>query len=219
MITIDFFITVFIIIVILIYFRNKNKLEKSDKEIKKEKLYNYMAIISVIVLIMVFIAFTNRGTQSWPFSRNDKIEEEGNALVPEFQYNLQEEQAVVMLVNQERTREGLDVLAHDPGLRELARFQAVDLLELDYYDHILPGYSSSLEMVKNAGLVQYNKVGVNFVKSSGNAGDALESMSRSSHQWKNIMEEDYTNLGVGVVEVSDRGPETFRLYIIIFAGT
>lgn len=219
MIPIDFIVTVFIIIVILIYFRNRNKLEKSDKEVRKEKITNYAAIISIVVLLAVIIAFTNRGTQNWPFSWKAEREGEQESLVSEPQFNVQDEQAVIMLINQERSREEVNVLAHDPGLRELARFQAVDLLELDYYDNVLPGYSNSLEMVRNAGLLQYNTVGINFVKSSGNVGDALESMSKSPHQWMNILDQSYTNLGVGVVEVSDRGPENFRLYIIIFAGT
>ena len=218
MIPIDFVVTVVIIIVFLIYLRNRNTLEKSDKEIQKEKLLNYAAIISVVVLIAVIIAFTNRASQGWPFSRNEEREND-EVVVTEPHYNVREEQAVIMLVNRERSREGLDVLALDPGLRELARFQALDLLELDYYEQVFPGYSNLLEMVRSAGLVQYNTAAVNFVKSSGNAGDALESMMRSPHQLENIINENYTNIGVGVVEVSDRGPETFRLYLIIFAGT
>ncbi len=207
-------------VVILIYFRNRNKLEKSQKEIKQEKILNYTAIISAVVLVGVIILFTNRGTGGWsmPFSRENG-EEETNLLEVESQYNLQEEQAVIMLINQERRKAGVEILSHDPGLRELARFKAVDLLELDYYDHVLPSYSDSLEMVRNAGMLQYITVGVNFVKSSGNAGDALENMIRIPHQKNNLLEESFTNLGVGVVEVSNRDSDIYRLYIIIFAGT
>ncbi|UNC91783.1 CAP domain-containing protein [Candidatus Contubernalis alkaliaceticus] len=219
MIPIDFFLTIFIVVVILIYFRNRNKLEKSQKEIKQEKILNYAAIISAVVLIGVIILFTNSGTGGWSMPFSQEIgEEEINGSAVESSYNLQEEQAVIMLINQERRKAGLDVLSHQPGLRELARFQALDLLELDYYDHVLPSYSDSLEMVSNAGMAHYTNVAVNFVKSSSNAGDVLNSMMKIPHQKSNLLAESFTDLGVGVVEVYDRDVIVHRFYIIIFAG-
>ncbi len=216
----DYIFTILIIILAIVFFRHRKNIKKSKEEIKKEKYLNYFIIISMLVFTMVMIAFANRGSmniRSSLFSDNLKsVENKETSIEPV--YLSEEEQVMVILINQERTGEGLNNLTLDPRLSNLARVKAWEMVELDYYDHESPTYGTMEEMVKNAGFTEYSLVGENFTRGKGSARDAFDSTRNNSRQENYYLMEGYTHVGVGVVEVSREGFNPYRIFVMIFAG-
>lgn len=216
----DYIFTISIIILAIVFFRHRKNIKKSKEEIKKERYLNYFIIISMLVFTMVMIAFANRGSmniRSSLFSDNLKsVENKETSIEPV--YLSEEEQVMVILINQERTGEGLNNLTLDPRLSNLARVKAWEMVELDYYDHESPTYGTMEEMVKNAGFTEYSLVGENFTRGKGSARDAFDSIRNNSRQENYYLMEGYTHVGVGVVEVSREGFNPYRIFVMIFAG-
>lgn len=217
----DYFLTALAVILIVVFFRFRKNVEKSEEEIKKEKYLNYAIIASLLIFTMVMIAFANRGSmnvRSSLFSNNDQVESEETKRKGPF-YSSEEEQVMVILVNQERNREGKPPLTLDPDLSKLARIKAMEMVELEYQAHESPNYGSPEEMIRNAGLTNYRLVGENFTRTSGRARSALNSIKDSSQQEYHLHREEYTHLGVGAVEVEREGFDPYRVYVLFFAKT
>ncbi|RQD77320.1 MAG: hypothetical protein D5R97_02625 [Candidatus Syntrophonatronum acetioxidans] len=215
----DYFLTALAIILIIVFFRFRKNVEKSEDEIKKEKYLNYAIIASLLIFTMVMIAFANRGSmnvRSSLFSNDDQVESEETKKADPF-YSSEEEQVMVILVNQERSREGMPPLTLDNDLSKLARIKAMEMVELEYQAHESPNYGTPEKMVRNAGLTDYKTVGENFTRTSDRARNALDSIRDSSQQDYHLHREEYTHLGVGVVEVEREGFNPYRVYVLFFA--
>src|SRR5690349_5253801 len=63
-------------------------------------------------------------------------------------------QALVCLVNAERTSRGLRPLRFDGDLAQAARKQAGDMARRDYFSHISPGGKSAGDRVREAGYAE-----------------------------------------------------------------
>ncbi len=213
----DFIITVLFIILIFVYFRYRKNIVKTKEEIRKEKFLNYAIIISLVIFTMVMIAFANQGSmnvRSYLLNRNQQLPTTGTV---EPVYLQEEEQVMVILVNQERSREGLNPLSIDPDLTGLARIKGWNMVELDYFDHVSPVYGGPEEMVRDAGFTHYKFVSESFTKSTGSARNAFDSLKINSKS--NLLGEEYTHLGIGVVEIAREGFNPYRIYVLFLAGT
>ncbi len=238
----DYIFTVLIIILAIVFLRHKKNIKKSEEEIRKEKYLNFFIIFSLLIFTMVMMVFANRGSMNIRSSmlsdnqesvesegereresvedvENNEIKNEGISGRPvEPAYLYEVEQVMVILINQERVREGLNNLTLDPRLTNLARVKAWEMVELDYYEHESPSYGTMEEMVKNAGYTEYSFVGENFTRTRGSARDAVNSIRNSSRQEDHHLKEGYTHVGVGVVEVSREGFNPYRVFVMIYAG-
>ncbi len=102
------------------------------------------------------------------------------------------------LVNQERAKAGLKPLAADMKLVELARQKSKDMIVNKYFAHQSPTYGSPFDMMKAAG-VSYRTAGENLAW-AGSVQRAHDSLMQSEGHRKNILNPNYTHIGIGIVD-------------------
>ncbi|HLV10264.1 MAG TPA: CAP domain-containing protein [Halanaerobiales bacterium] len=123
----------------------------------------------------------------------------------------EQESRLITLVNEERRKNDLPVLRTDSQLSRVARVKAQDMVDNDYFSHYSPTYGSPFEMLDHFG-VGYQYAGENLSKNT-TVNSAHQALMGSSGHRKNILNPNFTNIGVGVREV-DRG----YIYVELFTG-
>ncbi|MCG9968968.1 CAP domain-containing protein [Pelotomaculum terephthalicicum JT] len=123
-----------------------------------------------------------------------------------------DEQQMLDLVNQERSKAGLQPLQMDPALVKLARMKAQDMIDKNYFSHTSPTYGSPFDMMKSAG-VQYRYAGENLAGAS-TVGSAHTNLMNSSGHRANILNANYTKVGIGVVSGGPYG----KMFVQMFTG-
>lgn len=115
------------------------------------------------------------------------------------------------LVNKERLEAGISPLEMDLELVRIARLKSADMIENDYFDHTSPKYGDPFTMMQSFG-VKYKAAGENL------AGDqtvekAHQALMNSPGHRKNILNPDYTHIGIGIVEGGQYGSIFTQLFI------
>jgi len=121
------------------------------------------------------------------------------------------EQKMVTLVNQERTKAGLQQLKVDNTLVQLARKKSQDMIDKNYFGHTSPTYGTPFEMMKNAG-VKYYTAGENLA-GAGSVESAHASLMASSGHRANILNARYNHFGVGIAVGGPYGNMFTQLFI------
>lgn len=103
---------------------------------------------------------------------------------------------VLQLVNQERSKQGLRALTLSNELTSIATTKARDMAESRYFDHNSPNYGSPFEMLQKFG-VNYRSAGENIAAGQRTAKEVMNSWMNSSGHRANILNANYTQLGVG----------------------
>ncbi|SDM50226.1 CAP domain-containing protein [Sediminibacillus halophilus] len=111
----------------------------------------------------------------------------------------QYEQEVVELTNQERAKQGLDPLEIDTELSKVAREKSADMARNGYFDHNSPTYGSPFDMMKQFG-ISYNTAGENIAKGQRTPEEVVNAWMNSEGHRKNILNGNFTHIGVGYVE-------------------
>jgi uncharacterized YkwD family protein len=112
-----------------------------------------------------------------------------------------DEQAMLDLVNQERVRAGVEPLKVDPALTRTARLKSQDMVDNNYFSHNSPTYGSPFDMMKAAG-ISYRTAGEN-IAGAPTVARAHQGLMNSDGHRKNILNPNFTHVGIGVV---DGGP-------------
>lgn len=107
------------------------------------------------------------------------------------------ERQIFDLTNALRRREGLGVLRWHEAAAGVARGHSQDMLENNFFAHDSPARGTLVERFKRAG-ISYRAVGENLAYGYGDAPSAHEGWMNSAGHRANILEEDWTHLGVGV---------------------
>ena len=114
--------------------------------------------------------------------------------------------AIVCLVNAERTSRGLKALKRDSDLAQAARGHSRDMTKRNYFDHTSPGGETVGDRVRDAGYGRPGdgwKVGENLGWGTGRraAPNALvdEWLNSPPHK-KNMLNSAFRELGVGVAQ-------------------
>jgi len=121
------------------------------------------------------------------------------------------EQKMVTLVNQERTKAGLQTLKVDNTLVELARKKSQDMIDKNYFGHTSPTYGSPFDMMKKAG-VSYYTAGENLA-GAGSVESAHASLMASSGHRANILNARFNYFGVGIAAGGPYGNMFTQLFI------
>jgi uncharacterized YkwD family protein len=116
------------------------------------------------------------------------------------------------LVNQERSKSGLKPLQIDMSLVKLARMKAQDMIDNNYFSHTSPTYGSPFDMMKAAG-VQYRYAGENLAGAPTVDAAHTNLMNSSGHR-ANILNSNYTKVGIGVVSGGPYG----KMFVQMFTG-
>lgn len=123
----------------------------------------------------------------------------------------QEAQAVA-LVNRARADAGLPPLAVNPVLTELARKKSQDMVVNHYFSHTSPTYGTAYDMEVAAGIRARVMGGENIAKAR-NAMYAHAMFMGSSGHRANILNPNYTEIGIGIVPNGPYGIAETQLFI------
>lgn len=109
------------------------------------------------------------------------------------------EQQVVELTNKERAKYSLPALAMDKPLMAAAREKSQDMQVNNYFSHTSPTYGSPFDRLKALG-ISYRSAGENIAKGQTSAAQVVEAWMNSEGHRANILNKDFTHIGVGYVK-------------------
>lgn len=151
----------------------------------------------------------NHGQSTNNNSSNDEIES-GNNKIEEVDSS--EALEVLRLVNQERKKQGLNELVLNHTLNGIATKKAKDMRDKNYFSHQSATYGSPFEMLQRFG-VKYSSAGENIAAGQKTAQDVMRDWMNSSGHRANILNANYTELGVGYVEGGTYGTYWVQLFV------
>ncbi len=108
-------------------------------------------------------------------------------------------QDMVELTNGSRMEAGLAPLAINGKLAEAAREKANDMFKLQYFDHNSPNGTTPWDFIKSAGY-EYRYAGENLAIDFISASGAHSALMESSPHRDNILNMNYTEIGIAVKE-------------------
>ena len=109
------------------------------------------------------------------------------------------EQQVLDLVNSERAKAGLKDLELDQELSNVAKTKSGDMRDNHYFSHTSPTYGSPFDMMKSFG-IGYTYAGENIAAGQTSASAVMKSWMNSPGHKANILNGNYTHIGVGYVQ-------------------
>ena len=125
---------------------------------------------------------------------------------------LSKAEMILKLVNQERQKAGVPALELSTKLTDIANTKAKDMADKNYFSHQSPTYGSPFDMLKHFG-VSYSYAGENIAAGQKSAQEVMNSWMNSSGHRQNILNKNYTQLGVGYYEGGQYGTEWVQLFI------
>lgn len=130
----------------------------------------------------------------------------------ETQAEMTQAEAVLKLVNAERSKAGLQPLTLSDKLTNIAYTKAKDMADKGYFSHESPTYGSPFDMLKQFG-VSYSYAGENIAAGQKTAEEVMNSWMNSSGHKANILNKNYTQIGVGFYRGGEYGTEWVQLFI------
>ncbi len=115
---------------------------------------------------------------------------------------------VVELTNQERAKNGLQPLQVDNELSRVAREKSRDMAMNGYFDHNSPTYGSPFDMMKSYG-ISYRAAGENIAQGQKTPQEVVDAWMNSSGHRANILNGEFTHIGVGYVEQGNHWTQQF----------
>ncbi|WP_445683122.1 CAP domain-containing protein [Solibacillus sp. FSL H8-0538] len=109
------------------------------------------------------------------------------------------EAAVVELTNAERAKAGLQPLQAYTPLMAAAREKSQDMKDKNYFSHTSPTYGSPFDRLKALG-ISYQAAGENIAKGQRTAEEVVTAWMNSEGHRANILNENFTHIGVGYVK-------------------
>ena len=108
------------------------------------------------------------------------------------------EQEVIRLVNEIRAENGLKTLTYDWELSRVARYKTQDMKDNKYFSHTSPVYGTPFQMIRNFG-ISFRSAGENIAKGYTTPQAVVNGWMNSSGHRANILNANYTHIGVGYV--------------------
>lgn len=107
-----------------------------------------------------------------------------------------DQKLAVELLNADRAKNGLSALKTNSQLTSLAGNYAQDMMNRNYFAHNNPEGQTPFDRMKNAG-ISYNYAGENLAINNNVTAAETAFMNSSGHK-ANILNKNYTEVGVGV---------------------
>ena len=118
---------------------------------------------------------------------------------------------MLRLVNEERTANGLAQLSWNAELAKVAQAKAQDMVNNNYFSHTSPTYGSPFEMMKSFG-ISYRYAAENIAKNASVEKAHVALMNSDGHR-KNILNSNYTSIGIGIVKTSSNSYTIVQMFI------
>lgn len=122
------------------------------------------------------------------------------------------EKEVVRLVNVERQKNGLSALELDVALSKVAREKSKDMATKGYFSHTSPTYGSPFDMMKKFG-IKYSTAGENIAMGQATAEAVVKAWMNSEGHRANILNKNFTKIGVGYYKASNGSPYWTQMFI------
>lgn len=135
------------------------------------------------------------------FKNPDLIYPGDKVYVPLFTTVKAIEKEVIRLTNIQRQNYGLKPLGHNWELSRVARYKSEDMRDRNYFSHTSPTYGSPFTMMKNFG-IRYQTAGENLGRGQNTAQAIVNGWMNSAGHRKNILNQAFTEIGVGYAEDS-----------------
>lgn len=114
---------------------------------------------------------------------------------------------IVSLTNAARVNSGLKPYTQNQKLTSSAYAKASDILEGDYFAHYSPSGKSPWSFIKHSGYT-YIYAGENLAISFNSASETFNAWMASPTHKSNILDKDFTQIGVAVLTGDYKGQET-----------
>lgn len=119
---------------------------------------------------------------------------------------------VLTLVNKERAKVGAPALKLHQGLQDAALLKSKDMADNNYFSHQSPKYGSPFDLLKLRG-ISYTAAGENIAAGQRSAESVMTSWMNSPGHKANILNRNYTHLGVGIFKGGSYGIYHTQLFI------
>lgn len=150
----------------------------------------------------------NQGQQDQTQQQQDQqTQDEANQVQPQQGQN-EYTSIVIKLTNQERSNQGLSPLKAHKKLSNVARNKAQDMQSNGYFSHTSPSQGSPFDMMKNAG-VSFQSAGENIARGQKSPQQVVDAWMDSQGHRENILNEDFTHIGVGYTESGNYWSQMF----------
>lgn len=121
------------------------------------------------------------------------------------------EQQMIRLVNEARAQNNLPALKVDTSLASVARTKAQDMIDNNYFSHNSPKYGSPFDMMKSFG-IKYIQAGEN-IAGNQSVENAHNSLMNSPGHRKNILNPEFTHIGIGIRQGGPYGNMFTQMFI------
>lgn len=101
-------------------------------------------------------------------------------------------------INEERTKAGVSPLQMDTEVAKVAQIKSQDMVDNNYFSHTSPTYGSPFDMMKDFD-ISFKAAGENIAINSTVIGAHNAFMNSQGHR-ENILNPNYTHVGIGIVE-------------------
>ena len=122
-----------------------------------------------------------------------------------------EAEVLLDLVNELRQANGLPELRYNAELSKVAYDKAKDMVEKNYFSHHAVSYGSPFEMMKCYGIV-FTKAAENIAGNQTVEGAFYAWTSSNDHK-ANILNEEYTDTGIGIYQSPVYGKIVVQMFI------
>lgn len=114
---------------------------------------------------------------------------------------------VIELTNKEREKNGLSSLSEDSRLNEAAKKKAENMFEENYWAHYSPSGKDPWGFINGAGY-KYSYAGENLARNFYSNDEVVQAWMDSPTHRKNILNSQYRDIGIAVVEGTLNGQKT-----------
>lgn len=122
------------------------------------------------------------------------------------------EREVIRLCNVERSKNGLKPLAENWELSRVARHKSMDMATRGYFSHTSPTYGSPFTMMQSFG-IKYTAAGENIAYGQRTAQEVVRGWMNSPGHRANILNSNFTEIGVGYTKNSSGTPYWTQMFI------
>ena len=122
-----------------------------------------------------------------------------------------EEQEMIKLINEARAQNNVPALTVDMQLTNVARVKAQDMIDNNYFSHNSPKYGSPFDMMQSFG-IKYVQAGEN-IAGNQNVQNAHNALMNSPGHRKNILNPDFTHIGLGIKQGGPYGNMFTQMFI------
>ncbi len=121
------------------------------------------------------------------------------------------EQEMLKLINTARAQNNVAPLKIDMEVTNVARIKSQDMIDNNYFSHYSPTYGSPFDMMKNFG-IDYVQAGEN-IAGNQNVQNAHNGLMNSPGHRKNILNPDFTHIGIGIKKGSNYGNIFTQMFV------